>query len=110
MASDYGYRLSSKAVADVEDIVTYLSVKLANPQAAASFLDKLEKTIQETQSFPHSGIAVQGVAFPDGIVRKKMVNNYIMFYLPDDEGQRINILRVVYGRRDFNEILRHMRI
>lgn len=43
MESKYQYRLSQKAEADLDGIVSYIAVELSNPQAASDFVDKLGK-------------------------------------------------------------------
>ena len=50
MESKYQYRLSQKAEADLDGIVSYIAVELSNPQAASDFVDKLGKVIDEIRS------------------------------------------------------------
>ena len=38
-------------------------------------------------------------------VRKKLVGNYIMYYLPSKEDKIIYVLRIIYGKRNMDEIL-----
>ena len=45
---------------------------------------------------------------PNGTVRKKLVGSYMLYYFPDREDERIYILRVLYGRRNLDELLREM--
>ena len=45
---------------------------------------------------------------PNGTVRKKPVGSYLLYYVPDREDERIYILRVLYGRRNLDELLRKM--
>ena len=46
MACEFGYRLTGKAEADLDNILSYMAVQLANSQAAAAFrqIAKIEKT------------------------------------------------------------------
>lgn len=55
MASKFGYRLTKRAESDLDGIVSYIAVVLANPQAASDFVDKLQDNIEETRAFPESG-------------------------------------------------------
>lgn len=41
MASKFGYRLTKRAESDLDGIVSYIAVELANPQVASDFVDKL---------------------------------------------------------------------
>jgi toxin ParE1/3/4 len=39
-----------------------------------------------------------------------VIGNYVMYYLPDLEQHIIYILRLIYGRRSVEEILRQLEI
>lgn len=108
MESKWGYQLTQKAEADLDDIVGYIAVKLANPKAVADFMDKLQEAIKEALAFPESGSLVSNEYLLITEVRKKLVGNYIMYYLPDTAEKEIYILRIVYARRNMDEILRQM--
>ena len=108
MESKWGYQLTQKADADLDDIVGYIAVELANPKAATDFVDKLQGAIEEARSFPESGSLVVNEFVPNTEVRKKLVGNYIMYYLLDSDEKMIFILRIVYGRRNMDEILRQI--
>lgn len=105
-----GYQLTQKAAADLDDIVEYIAVELANPTAASDFVDKLQKDVEEVRSFPESGSLVINEFVPNMEVRKTLVGNYIMYYLLDSHGKMIFILRIVYGRRNMDEILRQLNV
>ena len=85
MESKYQYRLSQKAEADLDGIVSYIAVELSNPQAASDFVDKLGKVIDEIRSFPESGSYVNNEFLSDTEIRKKLISSYIMYYLPVKE-------------------------
>lgn len=108
MACEFGYRLTGKAEADLDSILSYMAVQLANPQAAAAFLEKLQDAISEACSFPESGSLVDNEFLPCKTIRKKQVGNYILYYVPDEKTETIYILRILYGRRNLDEILREM--
>ena len=108
MGSKYQYRLSQKAEADLDGIISYIAVELSNPKAASDFMDKVVKVIDETRSFPKSGSHVNNEFLSNTAVQKQMIDNYIMYYLPDLEEKVIYIVRIVYGKRNMDEILREL--
>lgn len=110
MASKFGYRLTKRAESDLDGIVWYITVDLANPQAASDFVDKLQDTIEEVRAFPESGSLVDNEFLQIENVRKKLVGNYIMYYLPDIGENIIYILSIVYGKRNLDEILKKLDI
>lgn len=108
MASNFSYTLTYKAEADLDGIVSYITTQLANPMAATGFLDKLQDVIAEACSFPESGSPVFNEFLPSKNIRKKLVGNYIMYYSSNQEAETIYILRIIYGRRNLDEILLEM--
>ena len=108
MASEFGYFLTRRAEGDLDEILSYLPVQLSAPKAAADFLEKLQGAIREACAFPESGAPVDNAFLPNGTVRKKLVGSDMLYYFPDREDERIYILRILYGRRNLDELLREM--
>ncbi len=108
MASEWSCLLTQKAEADFDSIIGYIAVELANPKAASDFADKLQMAIDETRFFPESGTLVVNEYLPDTRVRRKMVGNYIMYYLPSPSKKMVYVLRIVYSRRTVDEIFRYL--
>ena len=108
MASKYQYRLSQKAADDLDGIVSYIASELSNPQAAADFLSRLEKVIDEIRSFPESGSYVHNEFLSNAKLRKKPVGSYLLYYLSVPETETVYIVRIVYGKRNMEEILRQL--
>lgn len=106
MAFKFGYRLSKKAESDLDGIVSYITVELQNQQAASDFVDKLMNSIEEARIFPESGSFVHNEFLQVNNMRKKLIGNYIMYYLPNTEEKIIYVLRIVYGKRNMDEILK----
>ena len=110
MESKWSCKLTRNAEADLDSILRYLAVELANPNAAAAFADKLQAAMEEARTFPESGSLVINEYLPNTGVRKKVIGNYLMYYLPDPAEETVSVLRIVYGRRNIDEILQHLGI
>ena len=39
-------------------------------------------------------------------MRQKTVGNFVIFYMTDDQKRTVNIVRVLYGKRNLNEIFK----
>lgn len=104
MTSKFGYRLTKRAESDLDGIVSYIAIDLANPQAATDFVDKLQDNIEEARVFPESGSLVDNEFLQLENVRRKLIGNYIMYYLPNTAENMILILRIVYGKQNVTEI------
>lgn len=110
MESRFRYHLSHKAETDLDDIVSYIAVELANPQAASDFVDELVHVINEARDYPDSGAIVSNEYLPEITMRKKLVGNYIMYYLPVPDERMIYIVRIVYSKRNMDDILQQLDI
>lgn len=108
MAYEYGYQLTEKATADLDAAVSYIAGKLDNPQAATDFLEKLRKAIDEVRMFPESGSPIENEYLPHTGIRKKLVGNYILYYLPQPASKKITVLRILYGKRNIDQIIRQL--
>lgn len=104
MASKFGYRLTKRAESDLDGIVSYIAIDLANPQAASDFVDKLLYNIGEARVFPENSSLVDNEFLQLENVRKKLIGNYIMYYLPNTVENIILILRIVYGKQNITDI------
>ena len=102
----YSFVITDKANTDLDEIVRYISIELANPDAASGFIDHFLEMVDNVCSFPESGSLVNNVFLPDSSVRHKVIGNYVMYYLPDDDLRACIVLRVIYGGRDLEGILK----
>lgn len=106
MASKFKYRLTEKAQVDLDEIVRHIAVELSNPKAAAAFLAKVQKSIERVCLFPESEPLLQNEFLPNTAVRKCVLGNYVMYYLPVLEDETVLVVRIIYGRRSTEEISR----
>ena len=104
MAADYSFSFTNTAAPDLDETLNYISGELSNPIAAQSFLQKMETTISAIRTSPLSGSPVENPYVKRNNIRKTMVGNYVLYYLPDHLKQEIVILWIVYGQRDRDRI------
>ena len=108
MTSNYQYHFTKKAEADLDEILSYISIELSNPEAAASFLKDFLAVLTSICSVPKIGRIVENEFLPDRGIRKSLVGNYVLYYLPDIKEKRIYVLRLLYGRRNLDELVREI--
>jgi plasmid stabilization system protein ParE len=56
--------------------------------------------------FPESGAPVDNEFLADKTVRKLSVDNYVIYYKAHYEEKVISIIRIVYAKRNLDEILK----
>lgn len=108
MTSNYQYNFTKKAETDLDEILSYISIELSNPDAASSFLKDLQAVLASICSVPKIGRIVDNEFLPNREIRKSLVGNYVLYYLPDIKEKRIYVLRILYGRRNLDELVREI--
>ena len=102
---EYDVIVSESAEQDIDEILTYMTEKLANPKAAADWADELQARYDELSSYP----LIYGQATSESLkrmgYRRFVIKNYVAFYRVDDARGEVVILRVFYGRRDYEKYL-----
>ena len=104
----FTWLLTEIAEADVDDILDYIANTLVNPDAATAFADELEEKLNEVCKAPKAGRLVENEFLKMQDVRRILVKNYIVYYVIDTEPKHIVVIRVVYGRRDQDKILKDL--
>jgi len=101
------YQLSFLPIAkqDMTDISQYISHELCNPTAAEKLAEEMIEAAERLMEFPYINAIHQTFKPLKHEFRKQIVKNYIMFYWIDEEDEMVTIARVIYARRDYEELL-----
>ena len=96
-------KFSPEAIYDLQQIKTYITNELCNEGAAINTIARITKRIRMLVDFPLSGAPLSSVVGFETDYRFLVCGNYIAFYRTDNH--TVNITRVLYGRRNFMQIL-----
>ena len=98
-------KFSERASDDINDIIEYINNELCSPKAAEKLYiavsDKIELLRDNPYLFPlyhDERLSAEGYRFA-------VVGNYLIFYIIDDSNSTVNIVRVLYGRRNIPAII-----
>jgi len=100
----YNIIISELAKFDIADLTYYIKNELQNPIAAINLAKEIRSEIRNLAINPHLAL-VQNMCLAQLGLRKISVKNYIIFYSIDEKGKVIYIERVLYGRRDWENLL-----
>ncbi|HHY08390.1 MAG TPA: type II toxin-antitoxin system RelE/ParE family toxin [Corynebacteriales bacterium] len=101
----YGLKLTPKANDDLDEIYSYITGELDAEKAAMRLFEKIETSIMRLRDFPFSCNHVNDEFLKMKGYRKLIVDNYIAFYVVDEEQRQVVVMRVLYGRRKYENIL-----
>ena len=94
------------AAADLEETVDYIDHALFNPDASEHLLEQLEKELLNLAEFPESHARTEDPFLAEQGIRFVTVKNYLLFYTIDAENQAVYIIRFLYGKRDWINVLK----
>ena len=103
--SNYRVKLTPKAREDLDKIYSYFTGELYATEAANSLLEKIEADIMRLSDYPFACSQVDDEFLRSKGYRKLIIDNYIAFYIVNEEEKQVVVMRVLYGRRKYQDIL-----
>lgn len=101
----YKLKISELAHKDLDKIVSYIVVQLANPKAASDFLDEVEKCYDYIRNNPMMYTECQDMRLKEEGYRKISIKNYVLIYKINEISKTVNILRFFYGAQDYAKLI-----
>lgn len=101
----YKLVVSEFAHGDLNDIVEYIAVELANPIAAANFLDEVERCYGYLKNNPFMYERCHDTHLEKGAYRKATIKNYVLVYKVDEPNKVVIIYRFFYGAQDYIKLI-----
>ena len=96
---------SSEARQDLRDIYEYIAYELLEPDIAAGQTNRIMKAARSLEQMPMRHRLYEEEPWHSQGLRFLPVDNYLIFYLPDDNNNIVNIIRIMYGGRDVKKQL-----
>ena len=102
---NYRIDISDVAEGDLLDILSYISSQFSAPLTALSMLDLIESAIDGLSNMlQRYALAADEMLSVMGY-RKLIVKNYIVFFTIDEQVKVVDVVRILYARRDWQNIL-----
>lgn len=90
---------------DLDAVIGYIALSLANKPAAVSLLDAIEKSYEELVRMPLMFEACHDPYLKELGYRKAGIHNYIMVYKVDEERKTVTLMRLFHGRQDYEKLI-----
>ena len=103
--SEYRVYITKPAENDLRDIVRYISSQLNVPITALNMMQTLEKAIAALKTTPCLNPLVRDDRLASMGYRALRIKNYIAFYIVDENEKAVDVDRILYARRDWQNIL-----
>jgi len=102
---EYRIELSDKAKRDMLGIHAYIANNLDEPNTADSVLDRLDSGIQTLGFMPMRYGLERNEHLKRKGFRKILIDNYLVFYTVNENTNTVFVIRVLYARRDWVNLL-----
>lgn len=102
---NYTVVVSEHAKNDIKSIFEYIAYELQSHQSAVGQLSRLEKGILSLSNMPERFGRYNKEPWYSQGLRIMPVDNYCVFYISNRNGGTVNIIRVLYKKRDMDVYL-----
>lgn len=106
--TEYKIKVSQEAKIHLKRLTDYISIELVAPKAALDLLNELETKIGTLSEFPKRAPLCQESPWHDKGVHYIIVKNYLVYFAVDDNTLTVNILAIVYAKRNQAKFLKEI--
>lgn len=101
----YKLAVSEFAHENLDNIISYIAVQLANSIAATNFLNEVEKCYGYLKSNPFMYERCYDIRLEKEGYRKVTIKNYVLVYKIDEAAKAVIIHRFFYGAQDYVKLI-----
>ncbi len=95
---------------DLRNIYEYIAQKLLVPETAAGQVQRIMKEIRSLDELPMRFRLYEDEPWHSRGLRFFPVDNYLIFYLPDERTCTVSVVRIMYGGRDIQRQVQETKI
>ena len=100
MPEKYTVKITSQAQEQLREIVSYIRFTLQSPGTALKMLDTLEEEIASLDQFPNRVPLTEEEPWHSQGIHKLSVKNYLVYFWINEVAKTVQVIGVIYGRRD----------
>ena len=105
MTENYRVGYSVDALEDLREIYNYIAGELLVPETAEALVGHIRNEIRSLDFMPARYALVGWEPWHSMKMHQLPVDNFIVYYLVDDEEMTVIVVRVFYGGHDIEEIV-----
>ncbi|MDF2540079.1 MAG: addiction module toxin RelE [Herbinix sp.] len=99
---------TDQADADLRGIYEYIAFELLSPDNATGQLNRLEERIIGLEEFPEKFKLYEKEPWHSRGLRRMPVDNYLVFYIPNQKEVIVTVIRVMYAGMDVDNQLMNL--
>lgn len=103
--TDYSIIIGTLAEQDLLEIVSYIQEILFQPESAKRIYRAIKEQINSLSTMPQRYAVIVEEPYTSIGVRKVKVENYLIFYTVNEKDTTVSILRILYNRREWHNLI-----
>lgn len=103
--TEYKVVIEETAENDLLGILSYIKNTLREPNIAIKIYGSIKKGILSLKQMPFRYALLNEDPYRSMGVRQIPIENYIAFYVVEEEGKTVHIFRILYNRREWQYLL-----
>ena len=105
MNDTYSVIYSPQAKDDLMEIYSYIAFDLQVPDIAEGQVNRIRKTIRSLDFMPSRYITVEWEPWKSMRMHQVPVDNFVVYYVVNDDSRTVTVIRIFYGGRDIEDII-----
>ena len=101
----YFVNITNTAFEDLKEIAQYIKHELKEPANAMNVIAEIKKAIFSLDNTPYRHSLVRDKNLAQMGYRRLFVGNYTVFYIVSENELIVDIVRVLYSRRNWEKLL-----
>ncbi|MBP5470469.1 MAG: type II toxin-antitoxin system RelE/ParE family toxin [Candidatus Riflebacteria bacterium] len=89
---------------ELRQIYLYIKINLESPFTAKELIKRIIKAIQDLNFMPNR-FPIYKKLYDEITLRRMPIENFSVFYSVDESNQRVTIHKVIYNKRDIDNII-----
>ena len=90
---------------EFRDIYIYIANTLLVPETAKKQCQRILENVESLNEMPNRFAPVEKEPWPSRGLRKLVVDNFVVFYYPNEKAQEVVVFHVFYGGRNVEKLL-----
>ncbi len=101
----YSINIGKLAERDMWEAVSYIQEVLFQPESAKRIYRAFKDQINSLSTMPERYAVIAEEPYTSMGLRKVNVENYLIFYIVNEKEKTVSIVRVLYGRREWHNLI-----
>jgi toxin ParE1/3/4 len=102
----YRVYLTRYAMRDLRQAFSYITYELREPPAAKKLAERIKTSVMGLAELPFRHALVSDENLASQGFRQTMVDNYMIFYLVSEDDNTVTVVRILYGKRNWINLLK----